>query len=159
MFEGEVCAIYLRPGRAETTRSVETVRAVPQRGLVGDHRFESSASAESIPPKTEVTLIEIESVEAASKDYGVPLGAEETRRNILTRGVPLNHLVGREFEIGGVRCLGVKLCEPCDHLESLTRAGVKNSLLHRGGLRAQILLEGEIRVGDRIQAAGADATA
>jgi MOSC domain-containing protein YiiM len=68
----------------------------------------------------------------------------------VTRGVPLNHLVGREFTVGGVRLRGIKLCEPCAHMESLSRPGARKALLHRGGLRAQILESGTIRAGDPI---------
>src|SRR5438093_10901328 len=74
----------------------------------------------------------------------------DARRNVVTRGVALNHLVGEEFLVGGVRLRGIRLCEPCSHLEGLTRRGVLAGLIHRGGLRAQILIGGEIRVGDPI---------
>lgn len=153
MFQGEVRAIYLRPGRAEPTVSVQNVDAVPGRGLQGDHRFSPDPRAPQVPAKTELTLIEIEAIEAVGRDYALALRPDETRRNLLTRGVPLNQLVGREFEIGEVRCRGLQLCEPCDHLEGLTRPGIKKALLHRGGLRAQILSEGEIRVGDAVRPA------
>jgi len=75
----------------------------------------------------------------------------DARRNIVTRGVPLNHLVGKEFTLGGVTLRGVRLCEPCTHLEGLTEKGVLTGLIHRGGLRAQIIKDGTIRVGDAIQ--------
>ena len=74
----------------------------------------------------------------------------ETRRNVVTRGVALNHLVGKRFRVGEVMLQGIRLCEPCEHLESLTRPGVRAALVHRGGLRAQILEGGAIRVGDSI---------
>jgi MOSC domain-containing protein YiiM len=79
--------------------------------------------------------------------------AAETRRNIATTGVPLNHLVDREFSVGEVRLRGTRLCEPCKYLEGLTRPGVMGGLVHRGGVRAQILNEGVIRVGDVIRPA------
>ncbi len=154
MFKGEVISIYLRPAHSQVTRRVETAHAVPGRGLEGDHRYEKADGTRDLPPKTEITFIEAEAIEAASADYGLKLHAEECRRNILTRGVPLNHLIDREFTVGDVRCRGLKLCEPCDYLEGLLeRPNFKKSLLHRGGLRAQILSEGEIRVGDPIEAA------
>ena len=80
--------------------------------------------------------------------------AVETRRNVVTRGIALNHLVGKRFRVGEVLLQGIRLCEPCDHLESLTRPGVRQALLHRGGLRAQILEGGVIRVGDPIAPVG-----
>jgi MOSC domain-containing protein YiiM len=101
-------------------------------------------------PDREVTLIEAEAIEALPRDEGVAFEASESRRNLVTRGVALNHLVGREFRVGSVPLRGIRLCEPCVHLESLTRPGVKAGLTHRGGLRAQLLGDGEIRVGDPV---------
>lgn len=153
MFKGEVISLYLRPARSQATRKVESARAVPGRGLEGDHRYEQADGTRELPAKTEITFIESEAIDAASADYGIKLHAEECRRNVVTRGAPLNHLVGREFTVGEVRCRGLKLCEPCDYLEGLLeRPGFKKSLLHRGGLRARILTEGEIKVGDAIEA-------
>jgi len=96
-------------------------------------------------------LIEAEAIEALKRDYEVALTPGEARRNVVTQGVPLNHLVGREFSVGGVRVRGIRLCEPCDHLQKLTGRPLIKGLLHRGGLRAQILTEGTIRVGDTIR--------
>ena len=84
------------------------------------------------------------------RDYQVELAAGDARRNIVTRNVPLNHLVGKEFAIGEVRIRGIRLCEPCDHLQRMTGKPVIKGLLHRGGLRAQILTPGTIRVGDAV---------
>jgi MOSC domain-containing protein YiiM len=95
-------------------------------------------------------MIEEEALEAAARDYEVEIAADESRRNVLTCGVALNHLVGREFQIGDVRLRGLKLCEPCTHLQQLTGKPMIKALLHRGGLRAEILSGGVIKVGDRI---------
>ncbi|MCA1685973.1 MAG: MOSC domain-containing protein, partial [Planctomycetia bacterium] len=100
----------------------------------------------------EVTLIEAEAIEALKREDGVELDPAESRRNIVTRGVALNHLVDREFRVGGIALRGIRLCEPCRHLESMTRAGVMKGLIHRGGLRAQILGEGVLSVGDPVVA-------
>jgi MOSC domain-containing protein YiiM len=89
---------------------------------------------------------------------GSQLTAPESRRNVVTRGIDLNALVGREFTIGSVRALGQRLCEPCVHLQRLTRPGVIAGLVHQGGLRADILTDGEIRLGDRIAAAPASSS-
>ncbi len=86
-----------------------------------------------------------------NRDYRVALDAGDSRRNIATRGVPLNQLVGREFTVGAISLKGIRLCEPCGHLEGLTREGVRAGLVHRGGLRAQILTGGVIRPGDPVQ--------
>ena len=101
-------------------------------------------------PDREITLIEAEAIEAVPREYGVELSPAEARRNIVTRGVALNHLVGREFRVGNVVLRGIRLCEPCEHLERLTRPGVLEALVHRGGLRAQIVSGGTIQVGDSI---------
>ena len=86
-----------------------------------------------------------------AEDGGVPVTEAETRRNLVTEGVALNHLVGRTFRVGGVRLRGVKLAEPCVYLEQVSgHAGVRAALVHRGGLRAEILDGGELRVGDAI---------
>ena len=85
-----------------------------------------------------------------ARDNGITIPTGAARRNVITRGTPLNHLVGTEFDVGPVRLLGIRLCEPCSHLESLTRKGLIAGLVHRGGLRAQVLTEGDIRVGDPI---------
>ena len=132
-------------------RSVERVRAIPGKGLEGDRYFNARGTYSDRPgPGREVTLIEAEAVEAMERDNEIAIPKGASRRNIITRGAPLNHLVGQEFEVGQVRLLGIRLCEPCSHLESLTQKGVLAGLVHRGGLRATILTEGTVRVGDPI---------
>jgi len=134
-------------------RSVDEVRAVPGRGLEGDRYFSRGGTYSDRPgPDREVTLIESESVEALGKDFGVDIGVGDARRNLVTRGVSLNDLVGREFRIGEVRLRGLRLCEPCTHLSSLVGQDVVPGLVHRGGLRAQIVRGGVIRVGDPVEA-------
>jgi MOSC domain-containing protein YiiM len=131
--------------------AVEQVRAVPGKGFEGDRYFKASGTYSDHPgPAREVTLIEAEAIDAMARDNELTIHAGDARRNLVTRGVPLNHLVGREFTVGSVRLRGIRLCEPCSHLEGLTKRGVLAALIHRGGLRAQILSEGVIRVGDLI---------
>ena len=89
-------------------------------------------------------------VEAAASDYGLRLTPGNARRNVVTTGVSLNHLVGREFTVGEARLRGMRLCEPCEHLAELTGQPVVKALIHRGGLRAEIVSGGVIRVGDPI---------
>jgi len=89
------------------------------------------------------------------REYGIELAAGEARRNLVTRDVPLNHLVGKEFMVGEVRVRGIRLCEPCKHLQRLTGRPVIKGLRHRGGLRAQILSGGTIHAGDEVTAAAA----
>jgi MOSC domain-containing protein YiiM len=130
--------------------SVAQVAAIPGQGLEGDRYALKRGTFYKPEPDYELTLIEAEAIEAIKRDYQIDLPAGDARRNIVTRNLPLNHLVGREFTIGDVRIRGLRLCEPCDHLQKLTGKPVIKGLLHRGGLRAQILTSGTIRVGDTI---------
>jgi MOSC domain-containing protein YiiM len=90
-------------------------------------------------------------VTAAQRDYDLAVSAGDTRRNILTEGVALNHLVGQEFSVGGARLRGIALCEPCSHLDEVVGRRISPAFVHRGGLRAEILDGGPIRVGDSVQ--------
>ncbi len=149
MLPGELLAIYIAPHKTAELRRVGEARAVAGCGLEGDRYFRPGGAE----PDRETTLIEIESLEALARDCNIALDAGQARRSLVTRGVALNHLVGKEFLVGEVRLKGMRLCEPCDHLESLTAAGVKNALRHRGGLRAQILAGGALRPGDAVRPA------
>jgi len=144
-------SIHIAAKAEAPTRAVPEVRAVPGKGLEGDRYFNSSGTYSDRPgPAREITLIESEAIDAMARDNKLTIHAGDARRNVVTRGVPLNHLVGREFTVGGVRLRGIRLCEPCSHLEGLTRKGVLSGLVHRGGLRAEIVTEGVIHVGDPI---------
>jgi MOSC domain-containing protein YiiM len=122
-------------------------------GLEGDRHFgRASAAADDLRPDREITLIEVEAIEALEREHKVSVEPGDARRNIVTRGVALNDLVGREFTVGEVTLRGISLCEPCAHLASLTDEKVLSGLVHRGGLRAQILNGGVIRVGDAVRA-------
>jgi MOSC domain-containing protein YiiM len=131
-------------------RAVQQAEAVPGVGLEGDRYANRQGTFYKPEPAFELTLIEAEAIEALRREYGVELAAGEARRNVVTRGVPLNHLVGREFRIGAVKIRGIRLCEPCDHLQGLTGRPLIKGLRHRGGLRAQILSRGAISVADLI---------
>ena len=141
--------------------SLAAVRAVPGRGLEGDRYFHGRGFYSERPSVggREVTLIESESVgalfggimNADEQTLGIKLPAGEARRNIVTVGVPLNHLVDKGFWVGEALMRGTWLCEPCKHPEGLTQTGVLGGLIHRGGPRARILNEGTIRVGDVIR--------
>ena len=151
MSAATVTAILVSAAPAGPVQTVKFARALMGRGLEGD-RYASGLGTFSAKPGTgrQVTLIEAEALEAYETETGEPLTAEEARRNIVTRGVHLNELVGREFTIGDVRVLGCRLCEPCTHLERLTGKNVLAGLLHRGGLRAEFLSDGVIKVGDPV---------
>ncbi|HEX9143743.1 MAG TPA: MOSC domain-containing protein [Candidatus Binatia bacterium] len=149
--KGAVISIHIAPAARAPMQSVAKVKAITGQGLEDD-RYCNRVGTFSGQPGTgrEITLIEIEAIEALKRDYQVELEAGLTRRNFVTRGVPLNHLVNRQFKIGAVTLRGIRLCEPCSHMEKLTRPGVVRGLVHRGGLRADIVAGGTIRVGDII---------
>nr|UXE45587.1 hypothetical protein Hi04_10k_c4998_00030 [uncultured bacterium] len=139
-------AIFLHGPEREPMTRVEEANARAGLGLEGDRYFRP----EGVDPDREITLIEVEAIEALNRDKKVPLEIGESRRNVVTRGVALNDLVGREFAVGATRLEGIRLCEPCNHLQKLTRPGVLKGLVHRGGLRARIVQGGPIRVGDPV---------
>jgi MOSC domain-containing protein YiiM len=145
---GKVVSIALAPEEGAPTVNVPEVRAVVGRGLEGDRKSKRRNPAES--PGGDVTLIEVEALEALARDYRLALEPKDSRRNVAVRDIALNHLVGREFDVGEVRLRGIKLCEPCDYLEKITGKSVRAGLVHRGGLRAQVVAGGTIRVGDPV---------
>ncbi len=148
MWQGTLESIYIAPEAEAPMQSVDRVQATPSVGLEGD-RYALKVGTFSKPvPDRELTLIEAEAIEAIKHEYEIEIAPGNARRNLVTRGVPLNHLVGKEFRIGDVKIRGIRLCEPCSHLEKMTGQPVIKGLRHRGGLRAQILSEGAIRVGD-----------
>jgi MOSC domain-containing protein YiiM len=148
MNTGTIDSIYIAPAATAPPLSVNEVLAIPGVGLEGDRYALRQGTFFKPEPDFELTLIEAEAIEALKRDYNVELAPGEARRNLVTRGIALNHLVGRDFQIGEVKVHGIRLCEPCDHLQRLTGRQVIKGLRHRGGLRAQILTQGAIRVGD-----------
>jgi len=149
---GSVVNIQIAPEAEAALSSVQQVRAVAGQGLEGDrYFFRKGTYSKKHDATREATFIEAEALEALGRDYGLELSARESRRNITTRGVALNHLVGKTFRAGGALFRGLKLCEPCGHLEQLTGRAVRPGLVHRGGLRAEILESGLVQVGDRVE--------
>jgi MOSC domain-containing protein YiiM len=147
-----IISIHIAERTGGAMKSIPEALAVPGRGIEGDRNFSKAKAAAKKPGAgREVTLIESEAIEALERDYGIRIAPGDARRNLVTRGVALNHLVGREFRIGEVVLRGRRLCEPCDYLEKLVGAAVRPGLVHRGGLRADILRGGLIRVGQRIE--------
>lgn len=149
---GVVVSIHLALAGGAPVGEVAEARAIAGKGLEGDRYSAGSGtySKAKHDPGAEATLIESEALEALKRDYGIELAPGASRRNITTRGIGLNQLVGREFAIGPVRFRGIRLCEPCAYLQKLTQSGVMRGLAHRGGLNAEILTDGVIRVGDAI---------
>ena len=153
MFEGTVISINVARSAEAPMESVAEVRAIPGKGLEGDRYSLKQGTFYKPQPDRELTLVEAEAIEAFREDFKLDFDLSATRRNVVTRGVPLNHLVGKEFWIGDVKARGLRLCEPCSHLQRLSHAKVLPGLVHRGGLRAQILTEGTIRVGGTVKQA------
>ena len=146
--EGSVAAVLIAPQAEAPLTSVDEVVAIAGRGLEGD-RYASGQGTFSGPGRGyQLTLVEAEVLDE------IQLPWEQARRNIVTRGIALNGLVGRRFRVGSAECIGRRLCEPCAHLERLARPGLLRPLVHRGGLRADIVVDGRIRVGDRLVANG-----
>jgi hypothetical protein len=149
--QGEVVGIYLTAAKSEPMESVRAATALEGKGLEGD-RYASGAGTFT-PTSNRLRGYDLTLIESEVLDR-VKLAPDESRRNIVTSGIDLNGLVGREFRIGSVRAFGQRLCEPCVHLQRLTHPGVIAALVHRGGLRADLLTSGEISIGDGIVPAG-----
>ncbi|MFL6011640.1 MAG: MOSC domain-containing protein [Gaiellaceae bacterium] len=145
---GRVESIYIAAQKGDLPQSVESVRAIAGRGLAGNRYFYDGDA----PSGRALTLIAAEAVEAMEREHGISIEARESRRNVVTRGIDVNELVGKRFRVGDVECEGVELCEPCKTLESMTKPGVIKGLTHRGGLNADILSDGEISIGDAVVA-------
>ena len=148
---GTVESIHIAPAAGAPMLPVSQVRAVAGVGLEGD-RYAAGTGHYSGDAKVDrdLTLIEAEEIEALADRAGIVLAAGETRRNVTTRGIRLNELVGRRFRVGGVLCEGTRLCEPCQYLTELLGKPVLEPLVHRAGLRARILTDGEIALGDEV---------
>ena len=136
----QVEAIHIRPPDSETPRSIQQAEAIAGKGLVGDRYFYPDGAK----PGLALTLVEADVVAE------VGLAPGETRRQLTVTGAGLNDLVGKRFWVGAVECYGVELCEPCLHLQSLTRPGIIKELVHRAGLNADIIVGGTISIGDHV---------
>ena len=146
--EGIVAALFVAHAAGDAMESPQTVRVVPGVGIPGD-RYAAGLGHWSDPrwPDQQMTLIETELAE----ELGIE--AALLRRNVVTRGVRLDDLIGEEFRIGTALLRGVRACDPCRYIETLTRPGLFQALRWRGGLRAAVVREGVIRVGDTIAVA------
>ena len=151
MFPGTVIAIYTTPIHGRATQAQQAVRVIPELGIEGDRYFGPPGT----PGKREgggrdITLIEIEALQALESKHSVHLEPGAARRIIVNQGIGLNQLVGHKFRVGAVTLRGMRLCETCAHLTEMTDARVSPELVHRGGSRAEILNAGIISVGDPI---------
>jgi MOSC domain-containing protein YiiM len=144
---GTVEALAVAPSAGEPAQLLQSARALAGKGLEGDRHVTGRGTFPSGPPGSALTLIEAE----VCQSFDPPLEPSQHRRNIVTRGIDLNALVGCEFTIGEVRCRGMRLCEPCTVVQRHAGRPVLRALVHRGGLRADILADGTIRVGDPVR--------
>jgi len=152
---GQVVGIYIAPAAGTPVVSLRESEALPGTGLAGDryanHIGYYSNDTRYPPTGRHLTLIAAEDLERLAGDTGIILNSGEHRRNIVTRGIDLSALLGARFRIGEVECIGIRPCPPCAHLEELTQEGVLRGLARGGGVRAEILSGGTIRVGDAIR--------
>jgi hypothetical protein len=144
---GTVEGIFVAPDAGAPAERLDRATAIAGSGLEGDRHVTGSGTFPSGLPGSALTLIEAEVCES----FTPPLEASEHRRNVVTRGIALNQLVGHEFMVGSVRCRGMRLCEPCTVVDRYASRPVLRALVHRGGLRADILDDGALRVGDVVR--------
>jgi len=144
---GTVELIHIADVKGGPVRPLETVDAVAGVGLAGDRNHRDDGDS----PGRDLTLIEAEEIEALARNHGIHLAPGETRRNITTRGIRLNELVGKEFWVGDVLARGVKINEPCQYLQDLVGKPILKPLAHRAGIRADLLTDGRVSVGDRVE--------
>jgi hypothetical protein len=142
---GRVVGLYTAAAAATAPEGHDAVDVVPGRGVVGDRYFDGTGTFwREGKDGQDLTLVEQEALDA------VGLAGADARRNVVTAGIDLNALVGARFRVGELECYGARLCDPCAHLERLTAPGVLRALVNRGGLRADVLRGGTLRVGDAV---------
>jgi MOSC domain-containing protein YiiM len=148
---GMIVSIQVASTASEPLVSLQQVNVVAGLGLEGDRYYTRTGTySKKHDESREATFIEAEALDALSRDYHVELTGAESRRNFTTRGVALNHLVGREFRVGKALFRGIRLCEPCGYMEQTSGKPARAGLIHRGGLRAQIVESGLVCLGDPI---------
>lgn len=153
MWTGTVRGLFVAAASGAPMQSLEEVTVVAGVGVVGD-RYAAGRGHFSRPARSgqDLTLIEEEVIAALRRDYEIDIDPGDARRNVVTTGVPLNHLVGHEFRVGETVVRGVRLAEPCSHLAKLAGvARLREALVHRGGLRADVVVGGIVRVGDSVE--------
>ena len=150
-WRGSLVAIHVTPAAREPMAARDRVRLIAGRGIEGDRYLLGTGTYSQIPDIREVTLIEEETLVALERDHGIVLAPQEHRRNLTTRGVPLNHLVGRRFRVGDAVLEGGRLNVPCRYLDLVTGKSVYEPLIHRSGLNCRIVAGAEIGVGNAIE--------
>jgi MOSC domain-containing protein YiiM len=153
---GVVEHIHTAAAAGAPVRAINTVRAIAGVGLEGDRYACGAGHYQDTRVSRDLTLIEAEAIDDMAREHGIVLAPSGTRRNLTTRGIRLNELLGRRFWVGEVLCEGTHLCEPCKYLADLTGKPLVRALVHRGGLRAAILRGGVIRRSDQVRPADED---
>jgi len=148
MWQGIVCNIHTTPGQRQPMQPRTQAMLIAGIGIEGDRYALGTGTYSDVPDIREVTLIEIETIEALLRDHAVVLPIDQHRRNLTTRDVPLNHLVGRRFRVGSAVLEGGRLNTPCRYLDLVTGQAVCDHLEHRSGLNCRIVTGGVIRPGD-----------
>jgi MOSC domain-containing protein YiiM len=150
---GHIEGLFITTAAGEPMQALTEAQALAGAGLAGDRYVLGTGFYSDGNTGRQLTLIAAEALETLAREHGVTLAPLECRRNVVTRGIDLNELVGRRFRIGSIACEGIRLCPPCNHLEELTRPGMLRGLARSGGLRAHVLNDGVLRVGDEFAAA------
>lgn len=157
---GEVVAIHITDSAGQPMRALESAVALTGKGLQGDRYANGVGFYSQVPTDPgarELTLIAEEALAEIAVETGIEIPLHEHRRNLTTRGIDVDALLGQRFQIGEVICEGVRACPPCNHLDELTGKPLLKPLARRGGLRARIVTGGELRIGDRIAPVAVDA--
>lgn len=150
---GKVKSIFICESAAMPMQSIPLAELVAGKGIVGDRYFNETGTFSAKlagKPSREATLIEVENIDEFNGTFSHDFAEPEFRRNIVTSGICLNDLVGKQFSVGKTVLRGIKLCEPCTHLQALLVDDVLPGLVGKGGLRAEIVVGGQISVGDSI---------
>ncbi|MEL6583142.1 MAG: MOSC domain-containing protein [Pseudomonadota bacterium] len=152
MFEGQVIALHRTAKGGAPMEALAEMELIAGRGIAGDrYLLETGTYSDRPEPGRQITLFEEETLEALARDHDISLTPQEHRRNVTTRGVPVNHLVGRRFAVGGTVLEGTRLSTPCKHIEDVTGKVISRWLIHRCGLNCIIVEGGTIRPGDSVR--------
>lgn len=153
MWQGKLLSIHTTPQARAPMVEQDSAELIAGVGIKGDRYAKGidTGTYSALPDIREVTLIEVETLEALARDHDIMLEAQDHRRNLTTRDVPLNHLVGRRFRVGDVVLEGGRLNDPCRYIDMITKKTICDLLEHRSGLNCRIISGGAVRPGDAIR--------
>ena len=142
----KVIKIGITSNNNKKIKEAELIELIENKGIVGDRHFKDFND-----PYCQLSLIESENIDYYNSKYGLNIDYIDFRRNIITKGIRLNGLIGKKFSIGETLVEGIDLCRPCRHLtEMLNQNNILKEFMQRGGLRCQILSSSKIKIGDKI---------